>query len=100
MLVPRPAAALPQVAPLNAAADLLARASHGLVAALGPSRGRVSSHLMCLCWCGFVTARQAGKREHNRVGDPRVADMVRLAHGLLLANAQAIAACAAIEREA
>lgn len=70
-----------------------------LVAALGAPQGRVSSHLMCLRWCGFVTTRRAGKYVYYRVSDPRVADLVRLARGLLLDNAQAVASCAILGRE-
>lgn len=70
-----------------------------LVAALGAPQGRVSSHLMCLRWCGFVTTRRAGKYVFYRVSDPRVAELVRLAQGLLRDNAQAIASCAVLSQE-
>ena len=105
----------------DAPADLLARVFHGLadptrlrivllllagelnvgelVAALGTPQGRVSSHLMCLRWCGFVATRRVGKYVYYRVSDPRVADLVRLAHALLVDNARAVASCAVIARE-
>ena len=119
-MLPRPTtdrAAPPEAAP----ADLLARVFHGLsdptrlrivqlllageknvgelVAALGAPQGRVSSHLMCLRWCGFVATRRAGKFVYYRVSDPRVAELVQLAQGLLHDNAQAIASCAVLRQE-
>jgi len=122
-MLPRPAPAAP---PEDVPADLLARVFHGLsdptrlrivqvllvgernvgelVAALGAPQGRVSSHLMCLRWCGFVTTRRAGKYvfyrvSDPRVSDPRVAELVQLAQGLLHDNAQAIASCAVLRQE-
>lgn len=101
---------------LDQAPDLLARLFHGLsdptrvrialllldgelsvselVAQLGAPQGRVSSHLMCLRWCGFVTSRRDGKRVYYRVTDPRVAELVRLGSQLLIDNAAAVASCA------
>ena len=64
-----------------------------LVAALGAPQGRVSSHLMCLRWCGFVTSRREGKYVYYRVSDPRVIELVQLAQALLIDNAQAVASC-------
>lgn len=118
-MLPRPAPAPP---PADVPADLLARVFHGLadptrlrivqlllageknvgelVAALGAPQGRVSSHLMCLRWCGFVTTRRVGKYVFYRMSDPRVAELVQLAHGLLHDNAQAISSCAVLRQEA
>lgn len=111
----------PSIPAASASAALLARVFHGLadptrlriiqllldgekhvsalVAALEAPQGRVSSHLMCLRWCGFVATRRAGKHVYYRVNDRRVAELVRLAQGLLADHAQAIAACAVIDRE-
>lgn len=103
------------------APDLLARLFHGLsdptrvriallllagersvselVAALGAPQGRVSSHLMCLRWCGFVASRREGKRVYYRVTDPRVAGLIHLASQLLRDNATAVATCAVLGAE-
>ncbi len=119
-MVPRPATD-PAAPPGAAPADLLARVFHGLsdptrlrivqlllvgeknvselVAVLEAPQGRVSSHLMCLRWCGFVAARRAGKYVYYRIADPRVADVVRLGQALLADNAQAIASCAVLADE-
>lgn len=64
-----------------------------LVAALGMQQGRVSSHLACLRWCGFIGTRREGKYIYYRVTDPRVRDLMQLAHQLLADNAGEIASC-------
>ena len=63
------------------------------VAHVGLSQGRVSVHLACLADCGYVACRRAGRNAFYRVGDPRVADLVVLAHALAADNACALAAC-------
>jgi DNA-binding transcriptional ArsR family regulator len=64
-----------------------------LVDALGLQQGRVSSHLACLKWCGFVATRRDGKFIYYRVIDPRVNDMMRLAEDLLADHAGEVASC-------
>jgi ArsR family transcriptional regulator, cadmium/lead-responsive transcriptional repressor len=54
---------------------------------LGLAQPKVSNHLACLRWCGFVEARR----------DQRVADMLELADGLLERNADHVAACCRIQ---
>ncbi len=63
------------------------------VAHVGLSQGRVSVHLACLADCGYVACRRAGRNAFYRVADPRVADLVVLAHALAADNACALAAC-------
>jgi len=70
-----------------------------LVAALDVPQGRVSSHLACLRWCGFIGTRREGKYVYYRVTDERVRDLVRLAHQLLADNAGEIASCFQLEAE-
>src|SRR5215207_7553544 len=65
-----------------------------LVAALGLQQGRVSSHLACLRWCGFVATRRAGKFVYYRLADERVVMLLRLAHGMLAEHGTAISTCA------
>ena len=71
-----------------------------LVAALGIPQGRVSSHLACLRWCGFIGTRREGKYIYYRVTDERVHDLMRLAHRLLADNAGELASCFRLETEA
>lgn len=68
-----------------------------LVGRLGLPQPQVSSHLACLRWCGFIEARREGRIVYNRVADPRVEQMLELANGLLIDNAEHVAACCVIE---
>ena len=57
-----------------------------LVAALRQPQPKVSNHLACLRWCGFVTAERRGKRVFYRLSDARVAEVIDIAKGLLVDN--------------
>jgi ArsR family transcriptional regulator, cadmium/lead-responsive transcriptional repressor len=57
---------------------------------------KVSNHLACLRWCGFVEARREHRVVHYRLADQRVADTLELADGLLERNADHVAACCRI----
>jgi DNA-binding transcriptional ArsR family regulator len=67
-----------------------------LVAALGQSQGRISNHLACLRWCGYVDSRREGKYVYYRVSDPRVRDLLDLARAMIANNAAAILSCTRI----
>lgn len=58
---------------------------------------KVSNHLACLRWCGFVETRREGRTVLNRIADDRVEAMLELAHSLLADNAEHVAACCRIE---
>lgn len=61
------------------------------------SQGRVSQHLACLTWCGFVTAEKTGRQVIYQVASPRVGALVDLAR-IYLDNTDAdIAACRVID---
>lgn len=64
-----------------------------LVERLGQPQSRVSSHLACLRWCGYVTSRRAGKYIYYRVADERVASLLLLARGIIADHADAILTC-------
>lgn len=68
-----------------------------LVERLRLPQPKVSNHLACLRWCGFIEARREGRIVYNRVADPRVAAMLDLAESLLADNAEHVAACCRIE---
>ena len=61
-------------------------AAHGersvseLVAATGDSQPKISNHLACLRWCGFVTTRRQHRSVHYSIADPRVVTLLELAH--------------------
>lgn len=67
-----------------------------LVATLGQPQSRVSNHLACLRWCGYVDSRRDGKFVYYRVADPRIRDLVTLARAVIADNAAAILSCTRI----
>ena len=71
-----------------------------LVKRLGEPQPKVSNHLACLRWCGFVTTRREHRTVHYRVSDKRVAAIVALAHELLAENEEHVAACCRIDASA
>ena len=68
-----------------------------LVARLEIPQPKVSNHLACLRWCGFVEARRTGRVVLNRIADPRVTKLLALGEALLADNAEHVAACCRIE---
>ena len=64
-----------------------------LVAILGQPQSRVSNHLACLRWCGYVDSRREGKFVYYRVADPRVRQLVEIARGVIADHAAAILSC-------
>lgn len=67
-----------------------------LVTALELSQPKVSNHLACLRWCGFVTTRREHRTIYYRLADDRLRQIVMLARELLSQNAAHVAACARI----
>jgi DNA-binding transcriptional ArsR family regulator len=63
-----------------------------LVTALQQPQPKVSNHLACLRWCGFVTAERRGKRVFYRLSDPRVASVIDTTESLLQDNERNAAA--------
>jgi DNA-binding transcriptional ArsR family regulator len=68
-----------------------------LVERLGQPQPKVSNHLACLRWCGFIEARREHRIVYNRIADNRVLKMLDLAHALLDDNADHVAACCRID---
>ena len=68
-----------------------------LVERLALPQPRVSNHLACLRWCGFVATRREHRSVYNRIAAPRVLEMLGLAHTLLDDNAEHVAACCRID---
>ena len=69
-----------------------------LVERLGQSQPKVSNHLACLRWCGFVHTRRAHPSVYYRVADERVTQLLALGRALLADNAEHVAACGRIDR--
>src|SRR5215204_7333212 len=49
-----------------------------LVRELGAPQPRVSDHLRCLSWCGYVDVRREGRNAFYSVADERVLEVLRL----------------------
>ncbi len=64
-----------------------------LVGAIGAPQPRVSVHLRCLSWCGYVRARRDGGRVLYSLADERVLGVLRLAEGILGDNLEHVEAC-------
>ena len=68
-----------------------------LVERLAQPQPKVSNHLACLRWCGFVHTRRDHPTVHYRVADERVSQLLALGHALLADNAEHVAACRRID---
>jgi DNA-binding transcriptional ArsR family regulator len=68
-----------------------------LVERLGQSQPKVSNHLACLRWCGFVETRREHPSVHYRIADERVVELLVLGRALLEDNAEHVAACRRID---
>ena len=64
-----------------------------LAARLGEPQPKVSNHLACLRWCGFVARERRHPHVYYRVADERVLDLLRLGRALLADNAEHVATC-------
>ena len=68
-----------------------------LVERLGEPQPKVSNHLACLRWCGFIEAEREHRTVYNRIADQRVMKMLDLAQALLDDNAEHVAVCRRID---
>lgn len=69
------------------------RTQKELVGLLGATQSRLSEHLACLAWCGFVQAQRAGREVRYCVADPGIREIVSWARTFLEGNEAGIAAC-------
>jgi ArsR family transcriptional regulator, cadmium/lead-responsive transcriptional repressor len=68
-----------------------------LVSELGAPQPRISDHLRCLAWCGYVKVRREGRNAYYSIADDRVLEMVRLGEAMLRDNLEHIEACEVIK---
>ena len=68
-----------------------------IVRRLGATQARVSEHMACLLWCGFVDARTEGRRIFYRVTNRRVRTLLDKARQFLEQNEAQIATCRRID---
>src|SRR4029453_6829142 len=64
-----------------------------LVSELGAPQPRVSDHLRCLAWCGYVQVRREGRNAYYSVSDERVLEVLRLGEALLRDNLDRVESC-------
>ena len=68
-----------------------------LASELGEPQPKVSNHLACLRWCGFVVTRREHRTIYYALADERVAAVVELGRALLHENAEHVAACRRVD---
>jgi ArsR family transcriptional regulator, cadmium/lead-responsive transcriptional repressor len=64
-----------------------------LVKELEAPQPRVSDHLRCLSWCGYVQVRREGRNAYYSVTDERVLEVLKLGKSLLRDNLEHVEAC-------
>jgi ArsR family transcriptional regulator, cadmium/lead-responsive transcriptional repressor len=69
-----------------------------LVDELGAPQPRISDHLRCLAWCGYVQVRREGRNAFYAVADERVMQILELGEELLQDNLEEFEACDDIEK--
>lgn len=70
-----------------------------LVADLGLAQGRVSSHLSCLRWCGYVLGEVDGRFTRYRLIDDRVSGILSLGEEIVRDNADRLMSCLVLATE-
>jgi DNA-binding transcriptional ArsR family regulator len=64
-----------------------------LVEAVGVPQPRISNHLRCLAWCGYVKVRREGGSSFYSIADDRVLGILRLGEEILVDNLEHVEAC-------
>jgi ArsR family transcriptional regulator, cadmium/lead-responsive transcriptional repressor len=70
-----------------------------LVDTLGLAQGRVSSHLTCLRWCGYVRAEVDGRFNRYTLVDDRIRQIVKLGESIVIDNADRLTSCLVLATE-
>ena len=71
-----------------------------LVDLTGTLQGRLSSHLACLRWCGFVATRREGRLVYYRIADDRVLSLLASADEFIAEHGESVDMCRVIDKEA
>ncbi len=66
---------------------------------LGIGQGRVSSHLACLRWCGYVAVQAKGRFNRYELIDKRVRQILRLSEEIVRDNANRLTSCLVLGTE-
>jgi DNA-binding transcriptional ArsR family regulator len=68
-----------------------------LVNLTGTLQGRLSSHLACLRWCGFVATRREGRLVYYRIADDRVIRLLASADEFIAEYGESVDVCRVID---
>lgn len=69
------------------------RSQKEIVAEVGLSQGRVSQHLTCLVWCGYLESERHGRAIEYKIANARVASLLDLGTGFLNSTSGDIGSC-------
>lgn len=69
-----------------------------LVEELDAPQPRVSDHLRCLAWCGYVKARREGRNAYYSIADERVLEMLEIGQRIMRVNLEHTETYDAIDR--
>lgn len=64
-----------------------------LIEQAGTAQSRMSEHLSCLTWCGFVVSEKRGRTVHYRLADGFAERFLALANQFLSENQGAVGSC-------
>ena len=67
-----------------------------IVAAMELSQGRVSQHLSCLVWCGYLSSERHGRSVVYEIANPRVTALLDIGAGFLDSTTGDISSCRTI----
>ena len=70
-----------------------------LVASLGLAQGRVSAHLSCLRWCGYVRAEVEGRFNRYALVDDRIREILATGESIVRDNADRLTSCLILATE-
>ena len=68
-----------------------------IMAKLRLPQSRISNHLACLKWCGYVSTERLGRTVIYRIDDDRVRQILDLTRAIVVDNAEHIANCVRID---
>jgi len=64
-----------------------------IVTAVELSQGRVSQHLSCLVWCGYLSSERHGRSVVYEIANPRVTALLDIGSGFLDSTTGDISSC-------
>lgn len=71
-----------------------------LMADLDIAQGRLSSHLACLRWCGYVIAIQEGRFSRYQLIDERIRQILWLGESIVRENGDRLTSCLVLATDA